>query len=94
MAYYEARGDLRRSLRFMCFSTLDIFSGYWQARLSEACKEKKTIVCRFGIYLFEVMPFGLMDSPSTFQRMMNQVLTGRRFVCVYLEDEVTFSKTV
>ena len=38
------------------FSTLDLFSGYWQVRPSEPCKEKTTFVCRYGTYEFVVMP--------------------------------------
>lgn len=73
------------------FTTLDLFSGYWQIRLSEACKEKTTFVCRFGTFQFEVMPFGLMNAPSTFQRMMTAILSDLPFVRVYLDDVVIFS---
>ena len=73
------------------FSTLDLFSGYWQVRLSEPCKEKTTFVCRYGTYKFEVMPFGLMNTPSTFQRMMDDVFRNLEFVRVYLDDVVVFS---
>ena len=73
------------------FSTLDLFSGYWQVRLSEPCKEKTTFVCRYGTYKFEVMPFGLMNAPSTFQRMMDDVFRNLEFVRVYLVDVIVFS---
>lgn len=62
------------------FTTLDFFSGYWQIRMSEDCKEKTTFVCRYGTYQFEVMPFGLMNAPSTFQRMMDGLLGHLPFV--------------
>eukprot|EP00737_Agarophyton_chilense_P002014 gb/GEZJ01002279.1/.p1 GENE.gb/GEZJ01002279.1/~~gb/GEZJ01002279.1/.p1 ORF type:complete len:384 (+),score=41.68 gb/GEZJ01002279.1/:2514-3665(+) len=62
--------------------------------MSEACKEKTTFVCRYGTYKFEVMPFELMNAPSTFQRMMDEVLRDLPFVMVYVDDVVISSKTM
>lgn len=76
------------------FTTLDLFSSYWPLRMAEHCKEKTTFVCRFGTFQFEVMPFGLMSAPSTFQRIMDQLVRDLRFVHVYLDDVVVFSKSV
>ena len=48
------------------FSTLDMLSGYWQ-RLKWGNKiEKKTAFCApYGLYEFNVMPFGLCNGPVT-----------------------------
>ena len=73
------------------FSTLDLFSGYWQVRMAEQCKEVTTFVCRYGTFKFEVMPFGLMNAPSIFQRMMDLIFRNCPFVRVYLDDVVFFS---
>ena len=52
------------------------------------------LVCRYGTFQFEVMPFGLMNAPSTFQRMMDGVLKDLPFVRVYLHDLVVFSESL
>lgn len=76
------------------FTTLDFFSGYWQVRMSKCCKEKTTFVYRYGTFQFEVMPFGLMNAPSMFQRMMDKILDGIPFPRVYLDDVIIFSATL
>eukprot|EP01124_Arcella_intermedia_P011365 TRINITY_DN1776_c0_g1_i3.p3 TRINITY_DN1776_c0_g1~~TRINITY_DN1776_c0_g1_i3.p3 ORF type:complete len:409 (+),score=46.86 TRINITY_DN1776_c0_g1_i3:1856-3082(+) len=47
-------------------------------------------------YQWRVMPMGLANSPSTFQRMMNKVLEGLIGECclVYIDDIIVFGKTV
>lgn len=76
------------------FTTLDLFSGYWQIRQDEECKEKTSLTCRFGTFYFELMPFGWMNAPSTSQQMMNEILGDLPFIRVYLDIVVIFSWTI
>ncbi|XP_022097592.1 uncharacterized protein LOC110983035, partial [Acanthaster planci] len=58
------------------FSTLDLASGYWQVELDDEAREKSAFVVRGGLYVWRVMPFGLCNAPSTFERLMERVLAG------------------
>lgn len=71
--------DLKDS-RFLF--TLDLMSGYWQVRRAENCKKATIFVCRYGIYKFEMITFGLMNPPSTFQRTMDVIFVALPLVRV------------
>ena len=75
------------------FSTLDLQSGYWQLPVSPNDREK-TAFCPgpgMGLFQFCRMPFGLTGAPSSFQRLMDNILRGLSFVTIYLGQEWDFS---
>ena len=57
--------------------------------------DKTCFVTRKGIYGFRVLPFGLCNAPTTFQRLVDLALAGLTWeVClVYLDDLIVFSRT-
>ena len=77
------------------FSKIDLASGYHLIPVAEEDRPKTAFRTRFGSYEFKVLPFGLCNAPSTFQRMMNDILRPYldKFVIVYLDDICIFSKT-
>ena len=75
------------------FSKLDLRSGYFQVPLAPAEREKTAFTTPDGLYQFNRLPQGLKNSPSVFQRLMNQTLGSLRWdVCLaYIDDIVVHS---
>lgn len=78
------------------FSHFDLLKGYWQVNLDNDSKEKTTFSTPDGHYQFRKLPFGLTNSPSTFQRGMDIILKGLVWTdcLVYLDDIIIFASSL
>ncbi|XP_029318573.1 uncharacterized protein LOC115028841 [Cottoperca gobio] len=78
------------------FTKLDLRNAYHLVRVREGDEWKTSFNTPTGHYEYLVMPFGLTDAPAVFQALINEVLreTLNRFVFVYLDDILIFSKSL
>ena len=77
------------------FASLDLLMGYHQVGMEPKDRYKTAFLTHRGLYVYNVMPFGLCNAPATFQRLMEKVLgplVGQG-VLVYLDDVLLYTES-
>ena len=70
----------------------DLLKGFWLIPLTERAKEISAFVTLDGLYQYKVMPFGMKNSPATFQRLINMIKTGLDNCKAYIDDAIIYSE--
>ncbi len=85
---------LSRLARAKIFTKLDIRQAFHRIQIHPDSEELTTFRTRYGAYKCKVLPFGLTNGPSTYQRYMNDVLFDYLddFCTAYLDDILIYSE--
>ena len=74
--------------RHELLSFMDAFSGYNQIKMNEEDQEKTSFITSQGLFCYKVMPFGLKNAGTIYQRLMNKMFAHQigRNIQVYVDD--------
>ena len=75
------------------YSKIDLKSVYHLVHIAKGDEWKTAFYTRYGSFEWLVMPFGLSNAPSAFQRFMNNIFLDVLdiFVVIYLDDILIYS---
>ncbi|GJY84772.1 reverse transcriptase domain-containing protein [Tanacetum coccineum] len=78
---------------YYCF--LDGFSGFFQIPIAPEDQEKTTFTCPYRTFAYRRMPFGLCNTPATFQRCMTVIFHDmvEDFMEVFMDDFSVFGNS-
>ncbi|GBN10114.1 Retrovirus-related Pol polyprotein from transposon 297 [Araneus ventricosus] len=75
-------------------SVLDLTKGYWQIPMKEEARHFTAFVTHSGHFQWKVLPFGMKNAGSTFQRSMDKALAPHREYCrSYIDDVAIYSQS-
>ena len=78
------------------FTKIDLLQGYNNVRIKEGDEWKVAFTTHVGLYKPVVMFFGIMNSPATFQGMMNKILRdmiNEGKVAAFVDDVLVETET-
>ncbi|XP_038052264.1 uncharacterized protein LOC119724977 [Patiria miniata] len=68
------------------FSKFDLTKGYWQIPMRKEARLATAFLTPNGLFQFCTMPFGLVNAPATFSRIMRRVLKGLKHTDNFIDD--------
>jgi hypothetical protein len=74
------------------YSTFDFCKGYWAIPMEEISKDCTSFITPRGLMRFRVMPFGMVNAGSTYNRMVRKLLDGSKNLESYVDDIIGYSQ--
>jgi RNase H-like domain found in reverse transcriptase/Reverse transcriptase (RNA-dependent DNA polymerase) len=87
---------LARLSRAKYFTKIDIIAAFNRLRIAEGDEWKTAFKTRYGLYQYNVLPFGLSNGPASFQRYINDALARHldQFCTAYMDDILIYSDNI
>jgi len=75
---------------------INLQAGYNNIRIAPGHEYKTAFRTHYGLFEYLVMPFGMTNSPATFQYFMNNIFHDMTdiFMIIYLDNILIFSKNL
>ncbi|KAL0204545.1 hypothetical protein M9458_002563 [Cirrhinus mrigala] len=77
------------------YTKLDLRSAYNLIRIKEGDEWKTAFLTTRGHYEYQVMPYGLANSPAVFQSFINEIFKDllNKYMIAYIDDILVYSKS-
>ena len=77
------------------YTCLDGMWGFWNIPLAKASREVTAVLTHRGLFEYNVLPFGIKNSPGEFQRAMDRLFGDLYYkgVLCYIDDIVIYTDT-
>ena len=77
------------------FTKIDLKNGNHLIRIKKGEERKTAFRCRYGLFEYTVMPFGLVSTPATFQSMINHIFRDMldKGMITFMYDIIAHGKT-
>ncbi|XP_063600361.1 uncharacterized protein LOC134776542 [Penaeus indicus] len=75
------------------FSKIDLTKGYWQIPLEKDSRKFTAFSTPAGLFQFTVLPFGLVNAPAAFNRLMRSLFGNMEGVETFLDDILVHATT-
>ena len=85
---------LQRISKAKIFTKLDIRQGFHRIRIDPVSEDLTTFKTRYGSFKYKVLPFGLTNGPTSFQRFINSALNEYldEFCVAFVDDVLIYSE--
>lgn len=68
------------------YTALDCANGFWNIKLAEGSKPYTAVITHIGSYEFNVLPFGIKNSPAECQRALDRAFSSVAQATRYIDD--------
>ena len=75
------------------FSRIDLKSAYHQLDLHPDSRHLSAFITHVGLFQYKKIPFGLVNAPAAFTRILQRILQPCRNIIVYFDDILVFGSS-